>query len=131
MKRQKAVYLPDEICKDIEKRTKHIGFNFSDWVTQKYRKELLSEKNINKEIKEYKSKIKYLKKLKKSAKEKVETYKSSLNRSEMRFIKSVPRLLHEGYELKAIHRRFNHTFDRDETLNAFKSWVEYYGKKNK
>lgn len=131
MKRQKVVYLPDEIYEDIKEKSRYIGFNFSEWVTQKYRKELLSKENIEKEIEEHKDKIKYLEKLKENAKEKSETYKTSLNRSEIRFITSVPRLIHERYDIKAILRRFNTTFDRDESLCVFKGWVNYYGKKDK
>jgi hypothetical protein len=131
MKRQKVIYIPDDIFKDINEKSKYIGFNFSEWVVQKYKDEILSQEHIDKEISQLKEKIKYLKNLKRESKKRDDDYKISLNRSEIRFIKSVPRLLYEGYDIGAILRRFNHTFDRDTTLKTFNKWVGYYEKKDR
>ena len=129
-KTRRNIYLPKYIDEDIRKRNEIYGFTFSEWVVQKYKDELMSTDLIDQQIYELEEKKKKLQELKVNVQQKEETFKEAISRQEKRFLKDVPRLKRE-FDLKAIWRRFNHTFDREISFKRFEHWVKYYEEQSK
>jgi len=128
MKGQKIISLTEEVLKNIRNRTKHYGFNFSEWVENRYKNEFLNVNQKLQEIEEHNKKILILKEEIKQTQVLEKAFKEALSRSEIRFIKSVPRLLYEGKVLKSLCQRFNLMFKKDIYLDDFTKMVEFFKK---
>ena len=126
----KKISIPENIYKDIKKRQELIGFNFSDWIIQKYKEDFAPD-SIYQEIEKHQNYINYLKSMADKAEENKRTYEIALNRNEIRFLESVPRKIYEGYDIRALHKLFCNTFVHEISLQVFKNWVDYYDKRNK
>lgn len=124
---QKAISINEEIYDDIKKRkSSQYGFNFSDWVENRYKSEFLDIDAKKQELEEYREKIILLKEEIKRSEIIQESYKAAFSRSEIRFIKSIPSLLGRGMEMRALFKRFNITFNKDIPFEEFEKLVRYY-----
>ena len=130
MKDQKTVRLEKDILDDIRKKARESGFNFSEWVSNEYRNKFMSINSKKAEIESYQKKIFQLENEINDIFEREETVKSGLGRNEKRFLLSVPILIKEGKEWKALCNRFNITFSKSFSLDQFKKNVKYLERKN-
>lgn len=128
-KGNKNISLPVDILEDIEKREDFFGKNFSTWVAKEYRFQFMSHASIKKDIEDRKAEIAVLEEKLETINQIDDAYSKTFDRSEVRFMKDVPRRLAEGKEWRPLCNLFNFTFHKELSIEAFKRNVEFFRRK--
>ena len=126
MKNQKMVSLDKDIVEDIKFQMDKYGFNFSEWVSNVYRKEFLDIDTKKRQIKDYKVAIKNLQNDINHIKNSGFDMEKSFTREEKRFLRDVPRRINDGKEWSALLRFFNEEFCRDFDMLRFKKTINFF-----
>lgn len=129
MKVHRMLSIEQDLLKDIQKRTKKTGFNFSEWVQNEYRNKFMNAKLKEKQIKQHQQQIETLQKEITEIQEREQAFNQGYGRNERRFLLSIPRLLSEGKDKKALCKRFNLTFHKDLDINEFMATVKFFEQK--
>lgn len=122
----RIITLDPEVASDIQRRKKSYSFNFSAWVNSEYRSQFLSTVARKERIKSLEAEIAVIKEEMALYAEKEQAWQAGFSEPEKRFLQDVPRLLAEGFDVKALKDRFNKSFHRDSELSVFKKAVRFF-----
>gem|GEM_PF-6897846 len=127
-KNLKSISISERIADDITNRIKK-GFNFSHWVEKAYIKEFLSEQTINNKIINHEKAIKKLTDELKDLTNKEIDYYVGFTEQEKRFLVDSAIKVKNGYDIRALNKVFNNTFNRELELYDFKIAMDYFDEK--
>lgn len=122
----KTISLDNDILEDIKRNSNYYGFNFSEWVTNQYRREFMDIDQKLQRIKSLQEEAEKLQKEVDHTKIRIKTLSEALSRQEIRYLQNVPRLISEGKEIDAICRMFNITYHNDMTIQEFVKAYKFF-----
>jgi anti-sigma factor ChrR (cupin superfamily) len=130
VKTSKIISIDLDMFDDIKKRRDKFGFNFSEWVVNKYRSEFQSVSEKEAEIMIKEKEIKNLKNEISMINLRNDEIQNELTQSEKRFLSTVKTWISEGKEWQPLCNRFNNEYKKRYSLHKFKQLVKLMGEKN-
>ena len=127
MKTQKTFSIEERILNDIQDRKVKFGFNFSEWVEDRYTTEFLNIERLEEDYIKHDTKRKEIKNSIKELKQQIKQQKytnDNLTKDEIKFINTIPKLLKEGKKIDKLNNRFNAMFNKKWSKKLFKETVD-------
>lgn len=124
MKTQKLISIDDNILESIQERKLNCGFNFSEWVENRYINEFLNIERLEQDYIKYNTKLTDIKNTIKELKKLPNTNVQDFTDEEQTYIKRIPILLKEGKNINAVTKRFNFDFKKKLTVQQLKNMID-------
>lgn len=123
IKGRTTLSLSTEIIEHFQKQKREFGFNMSEWVENKYREEHMNIEEKKRLLLELQEKQLSLEEGIRALQELEEERKRKYSEEEKRFMKEFKDYKQQGFDIKAIHTRFNNLFKRN---TDFDSWNRFF-----
>jgi len=123
-KKRLNLSIKTSVWQDIKTRP---TFRPSEWFEEQYEKSFKNKERINEEITKHKEKIELLNQEIIAAEERERAWSLKFTREERRYLRTIPKLITEGKDVKAIHRAFcttHHKISFYDFKNAYIFWSE-------
>lgn len=122
-KTPKNITLDEDVAADVREKKEKYKIDFSAWVNEQWRDQFMSLKAKEQKIKQHQEAIAQLKAEMAADIARIEIYRTTFTRDEIRYLTQVPGLIKEGKEWNALKNRFCNAYKRDLSLAEFEAAV--------